>query len=103
MESVFLRQRSLGATWVALLGSFLVSLSLAHAQLANRPTVAPEQQRLAVFVGEWSYEGTAKDSLLGPGGHYSGKQTVRFAMDGLFLKSHAQITGVYGGKEIVWE
>ena len=43
MESVFLRHRALGAASVAFLGLFLVSSGLAHAQIADRPTVAPEQ------------------------------------------------------------
>ena len=103
MKSVLLRHRSLGAPWVALLGCFLVSLSLAQAQIADRPKVAPEQHQLAMFVGEWSYEGTAKDTVLGPGGHYAGKETVRFTMDGLFLESRGHDKGVLGGKEVTWE
>ena len=88
---------------VAFLGCFLASISLARAQIADRPKVAPEQHQLAMFVGEWSYEGTLKDSVTGPGGHCAGKETVRFTMDGLFLESHGRDTGVYGGKEIIWE
>ena len=103
MSSASFRQRSLGATWVALLGCFLASFSLARAQIADRPKVAPEQHQLAMFVGEWSYEGTAKDTVLGPGGHYAGHETVRFTMDGLFLESHGRDTGVLGGKEVTWE
>jgi hypothetical protein len=103
MKSSLSRHRFLGATSVAILAYFLVSLSLAQAQIADRPKVAPEQHQLAMFVGEWSYEGTVKDSVTGPGGHYVGKETVRFTMDGLFLESHGRDKGVYGGKEIVWE
>jgi len=103
MKSALSRHRFLGATSVALLAYFLVSLSLAQAQIADRPKIAPEQHQLAMFVGEWSYEGTLKDSVTGPGGNCAGKETVRFTMDGLFLESHGRDTGVYGGKEIIWE
>lgn len=103
LSITMIRHSSLGAPWVALLGCFLVSLSLAQAQIADRPKVAPEQHQLAMFVGEWSYEGTAKDTVLGPGGHLVGHQTVRFTMDGLFLESRAHEKNVLGGKEVTWE
>ena len=103
MKSALSRHRSLGATSVALLAYFLVSLSLARAQIADRPKVAPEQHQLAMFIGEWSYEGTAKDTVLGPGGHLVGHETVRFTMDGLFLESRAHEKNVLGGKEVTWE
>ena len=103
MKQSFICQRSLGATWVAFLGCFLASLSLARAQIADRPKVAPEQHQLAMFVGEWSYEGTSKDTVLGPGGHLVGHETVRFTMDGLFLESRAHEKNVLGGKDVTWE
>jgi CubicO group peptidase (beta-lactamase class C family) len=43
MESGFSRHRSFGVASVAFIGLFLVSLSLAHAQIAELPTVAPEK------------------------------------------------------------
>jgi hypothetical protein len=103
MKSALFRHRSLGATVVALLGLFLVSGSLAQAQIADRPKASPEQQKLAMFAGEWSYEGTFKDTVLGPGGKFAGKDTVRFTLDGLFLESRGRDKGVYGGKEITYE
>lgn len=103
MKSALFRHRSPGATVVALLGLFLVSGSLAQAQIADRPKAAPEQQKLAIFAGEWSYEGTFKDTVLGPGGKFTGKETARLAMDGLFLESRGRDKGVYGGKEITYE
>ncbi len=103
MKSALFRTRSLRSTLVAFLGLVLASANLASAQIADRPKPGPEQQKLAVFLGEWTYEGTLRDSVLGPGGKFVGKETVRWTLDGLFVETRGQDKGVYGGKEMQYE
>lgn len=50
---------------VALAVSLLMTLGTAGAQT---PTAGPEHKRLAYFAGTWNFEGTSKDSPMGPGG-----------------------------------
>lgn len=74
-----------------------------QAQIADRPKAGPEQQKLAVWLGEWDYEGTIMDSRLGPGGKFKGTEQVRWTMDGLFQESRSKDKGVYGGKPMTYE
>lgn len=87
----------------AVLWSFLHSASLVHAQIQNRPKPGPEHKKLEVWAGGWAYEGSLKETPLGPGGKFSGRETNRWILDGLFLEAKAKDTGVYGGKEITYE
>jgi Protein of unknown function (DUF1579) len=97
------QKRSINLTFVAVSFLFLLSSGFVQAQIQDRPKVGPEQKQLGVFVGEWKYEGSVKDTPLGPGGKFAGKQTARMILDGLFLESRAEDKGVYGGKEIVYK
>lgn len=73
------------------------------AQTQDRPKLDPEHQRLEIWVGEWTYEGVLKDTPLGPGGKFAGRETIRWIIDGLFLEATAKDKGVYGSKEIAYE
>lgn len=74
-----------------------------QAQVADRPKVGPEQKKLEVFVGDWTYAGSLSETPLGPAGKFAGKVAFRMILDGLFLESRAEDKGVYGGKEIVFK
>lgn len=89
--------------FIALLGSFFHSANLAQAQIQDRPKAGPEQKKLEVWVGEWKYEGTLKDTPLGPGGKFAGRESIRWILDGLFLEAKGKDKGVYGGKEMTYE
>jgi len=87
----------------AFVSLFLLASSSALAQIQDRPKPGPELKQLEVWVGEWKYEGTLRDTPLGPGGKFAGKMTTRLILDGLFLESRGQDKGIYGGKELVYK
>lgn len=74
-----------------------------EAQVPNRPKAGPEHKVLEAQTGEWTYDGTLRDTPLGPGGRFSGKSTVRMVLDGLFMEVKGEDTGVYGGKEMSYK
>jgi hypothetical protein len=74
-----------------------------QAQVADRPKVSPEQRKLEVFVGDWTYEGSVNETPLGAGGKFAGKVTFRMILDGLFLEGRGEDKGIYGGKEIIFK
>lgn len=89
-------------TSTLLLLALLFILNL-HAQIPDRPKITPEHKKLEAWVGEWKYEGSTRDSPLGPGGKFAGKQTAQMILDGLFLETRAEDKGVYGGKEYLYK
>lgn len=52
---------------------------------AQMPTAAPEHKRLAYFAGTWNFEGTTKDSPMGPGGPISFKEVCELMEGGFAL------------------
>src|SRR5271169_2694893 len=60
----------------------------AFAQQPNQPPKpAPEQQKLQLWVGEWTYEGESQTTFLGPGEKFTGRMTGRSIMNGFGLES----------------
>lgn len=74
-----------------------------QAQIADRPKTGPDQKKMEIWAGTWTYEGTLHDSPLGPGGTFRGRETIRWIMDGLMQESRGKDTGVYGGKKMTYE
>jgi hypothetical protein len=63
-------------------------LALAQTSMESADQAPPvEQKKLQVFVGEWEYQGSGKDTPLGPGGSFSGREVHRMILDGFFLES----------------
>ena len=54
---------------------------------ADQPQPGPEHKRLEVWVGEWTYEGEAKETPIGPAGKFAGKLTGRMVLNGFFLEA----------------
>jgi hypothetical protein len=50
------------------------------------PKPGPEQMKLNVWVGDWTYEGENYATPLGPAGKYVGKQMVRPILGGFFVE-----------------
>jgi ketosteroid isomerase-like protein len=69
-------------------------------QPAQTPKPGPEHQKLAILLGDWTYEGQAKDSPLGPAGKFSGKMTARPILGGFFVESRGHETAP--GWDIDW-
>jgi len=61
---------------------------VAFGQQPNQPPKpGPEQQKLQLWVGEWSYEGESQTTFLGPGEKYTGRMTGRSILNGFGLES----------------
>lgn len=60
-----------------------------HAQIQEPPKPGPEQKKLEVMVGEWSYEGAEVDTPLGKKGNFSGKTIARMVANGFVLEQRA--------------
>ncbi len=81
---------------------FLCALSV-QAQVQDRPKAGPEQKKLEAFAGDWTYTGVLHDTPLGPGGKFSGKESSKLVLDGLFLQSTEEDKGTYGGKVVFYK
>lgn len=57
-----------------------------HAQPPAQPKPGPEQQQLAVWVGQWQYAGDAYETPLSPKGHFVGKTITRLIANGFVLE-----------------
>jgi len=66
------------------------------AQTPEQPKPGPEHKKLEVSVGEWGYEGEAKDSPFGPAGKFRGKTTSRMVLNGFFRESRWEDKGDTG-------
>jgi hypothetical protein len=63
----------------------LFSATAMQAQ-APAPKPNPELKKLLPLVGHWTYEGEFKPGPLGPGGKYTGEQSVRMILGGFFME-----------------
>ena len=68
----------------------------AQATKPAKPTPGPEHKRIAYFVGQWHYEGEAKESPLGPGGKISSSETCEWFAGGFQLVCRSKGTGPKG-------
>jgi hypothetical protein len=77
--------------YVALSAVFLFVASSVSAQQAPAPPKpGPEQQRLAPFVGNWTFEGVSKDGPMGPGGKLTGTDRITWLPGGFFVQRSFQ-------------
>ncbi|MCL5745808.1 MAG: DUF1579 domain-containing protein [Acidobacteria bacterium] len=80
---------------VGVLGLALAAFQLS-ARAADQPKPGPEQKKLEMFVGSWTYEGAAEATPFWPAGKYRGKMTARMVLRGFFLESRAEDKGETG-------
>ena len=60
-----------------------VTTATGSAQTPSQPPKpSPEHQKLALWFGEWTYEGENQTTFLGPGGKFTGRMTGRPILDG---------------------
>ena len=79
--------------------STVVTLAVASAAvLAQTPAPQPgaEHKRIAYFAGQWSYQGEAKASPLGPGGKITSMDTCEWFAGGFALVCRSKVTGPRG-------
>ena len=63
------------STLTAAIGIALATMVVAAQQPAQAPKPGPEQKRIEYFAGNWSFEGEAKQSPLGPAGKISSTES----------------------------
>jgi hypothetical protein len=66
----------------SIVGTLAVFSQAARAQEAKP---GPEHKKLEILVGEFTYEGTANETPLGPKGTFQGKLGADFVLDGFFV------------------
>ena len=71
----------------ALAGFLCAAVSVAAAQAPPPvPKPGPEQQRLAPFVGNWTFEGEMKPGPMGPGGKMTGTDRIQWLPGNFFVE-----------------
>ena len=76
--------RSILLATVCLAGMSWTSI---QAQSADEPKPSAEQKKLEIFVGEWEYQGGGKETPLGPGGKFTGREVSKMILNGFFVES----------------
>ena len=77
-------------------GMLVLLLAVASQAQGPAPKPGPELKKLEIWVGDWTYEGEAKSTPLGPAGRYSGKSSTRPILGGFFIESRAEENGSSG-------
>lgn len=76
------------------IGTVGTALVVAQATPPNQP--GPEHKRMERMVGQWSYQGEAKESPLGPAGKISGSETCEWFQGGFAVICRSKGTGPKG-------
>jgi Protein of unknown function (DUF1579) len=79
--------KRLSAIAVFLTLIFAVGVSTQAQMQAPKP--GPELKKLGYFVGSWTLQGDEKPGPMGPGGKWSGSETLEWMKGGYFLVSHS--------------
>lgn len=79
----------------------LLTLAAATPALAQAPAREPgaTEQRLAYFVGDWSFEGTAETTPMGPGGPLSSEESCSWYEGGFHVVCEGTSTSPRGEAE----
>ncbi len=66
----------------------MAMLSVAVVARAQTPAPKPgaEWQKMAVFLGHWTYEGAYKPGPFGPGARVTGEETLEMVLGGFFIQ-----------------
>ena len=86
---------------VIAVGLIALFFALAARAQAPAPKAGPEQKKLGIWVGDWTYEGESKATPLGPAGKFSGKFTVRPILGGFFVEFRGEEKGPSGPSQWV--
>ena len=79
----------------AILGVALFTSALA-AQQPSPPKPGPEQKRIGYFAGDWTFQGEAKQSPMGPAGKISSTESCSWFAGGFHLVCRTKGTGPTG-------
>ena len=85
-------------------GVVLACTAMLAAQAPQMPKPGPEHQRLAAFVGNWTFTGEMKAGPMGPGGKMTGSDRIQWMPGNFFVERRFQgkgPMGEVGGLEIL--
>jgi hypothetical protein len=74
----------------AMCGLFTFSVLAPQSRAAEQPKPGLEQKKMEVFVGEWTYEGSASPTPWWPAFNYKGTMTNQMVLGGFFLEMRGQ-------------
>lgn len=77
--------------------TIILGASLAHSQ-TTAPKPGPEQKRLEVFAGNWTYEGEIKAGPWGPAGKLTSKDRNEL-VGGFYIERHFEEKGPAGERK----
>jgi len=77
-------------------GMLVLLLAVASQAQGPTPKPGPEQKKLEIWVGDWTYEGESKSTPLGPAGKFIGKSSVRPILGGFFIEYRGEENGPLG-------
>ena len=83
------------------IGIAMLLMAVALQAQAPAPKPGPEYKAFDAWIGDWQYEGTSMASPLGPAGKISGKQTVRWVLNGFFVEFRSEEKGPQGNAESI--
>ena len=78
------------------IGVALLTTVAAARQPPQTVKPGPEQKRIGYFAGDWTFEGEAKPSPLGPGGKLSATESCSWFTGGFHLVCRSKGTGPMG-------
>ena len=84
------------STLTTLFGVALLSSVLAAQQPSQAPKPGAEQKRIGYFAGDWTFEGEAKPSPLGPAGKITTSESCSWYAGGFHLVCRTKGTGPMG-------
>ena len=67
---------------------------------AAAPQPGPEHKKLAIWIGDWTYEGDLKATPIAPAGKFSGKMTARSVLGGFFVEFRGEEKGALGSQTV---
>jgi len=80
----------------AVLGVALFTSALVAQQPSQPPKPGPEQKRIGYFAGDWTFQGEAKQSPMGPAGKISSTESCSWFAGGFHLVCRTKGTGPAG-------
>ena len=82
--------------FIAAIGFAFLTSVVAAQQPPEAPKPGPEQKRIGYFAGDWSFQGEAKPSPMGPAGKISSNETCSWFAGGFQLVCRTKATGPMG-------
>jgi len=81
---------------ISLIAVMSISAVLVLGQAPHALKPGPEHQKLSAFVGNWTFEGEAKASPMGPAGKVTGTDRIQWLPGGFFLERRSEGKGPAG-------